>query len=44
LLDNGAELDEEWKPCTYKEALDKISKEREERNKSRERQVKGEKE
>jgi len=31
LLENGAELDEEWKPCTYKEAIDKISKEREER-------------
>jgi len=31
LLKNGAELDKEWKPCTYKEAIDKISKEREER-------------
>jgi len=31
LLENGAELDKEWKPCTYKEALDKILKEREER-------------
>jgi len=31
LLENGAELDEGWKPCTYKEAIDKISKEREER-------------
>ena len=31
LLENGAELDREWKPCTYKEALEKISKEREER-------------
>jgi len=37
LLENGAAQDREWKPCTYKEALDKISKEREERNKSRER-------
>jgi len=24
-------MDREWKPCTYKEAMDKISKEREER-------------
>ena len=31
LLENGAELDKEWKPCTYKEATDKISKEREQR-------------
>jgi len=31
LLENGAELDKEWKPCTYKEAVDKISKERHER-------------
>lgn len=29
LLENGVELDREWKPCTYKEALDKISEERE---------------
>lgn len=31
LLDNGAELDEAWKPCTYREAINIISKEREER-------------
>jgi len=31
LLENSAELDKEWKPCTYKEATDKISKEREQR-------------
>ena len=31
LLKNDAELDKEWKPCGYKEALDKTSKEREER-------------
>jgi len=31
LLENDAELDKEWKPCGYKEALDKTSKEREER-------------
>ena len=31
LLENGAELDNEWKPCTYKEAIDKILKEREEK-------------
>jgi len=31
LIENGAELDREWKPCTYKEAMNKISKEREER-------------
>jgi len=31
LLENGAELDREWKPCTYREAIDKILKEREER-------------
>jgi len=31
LIENGALLDKEWKPCTYKEAIEKISKEREER-------------
>jgi len=31
LLENGAEFDREWKPCPYKDAIDKISKEREER-------------
>ena len=24
LLDNGAKLDREWKPCTYKEAKERI--------------------
>jgi hypothetical protein len=28
LLENGAKLDEEWKPCTYKEAMNRISEER----------------
>ena len=27
LLENGAELDKEWKPCTYKEATNNIRKE-----------------
>ena len=31
LLENGAELDRELKPCAYKEAIDKISNEREQR-------------
>jgi len=31
LVENGAVLDKDWKPCTYKEAMEKISKEREER-------------
>jgi hypothetical protein len=29
LLENGAELDEEWKPCQYKEAVRRINTERE---------------
>lgn len=28
LLDNGAELDREWKPCTYNEAIKRIMEER----------------
>jgi len=28
LLENGATLDKEWKPCTYKEAMEKITEER----------------
>ena len=28
LLQNGARLDKEWKPCTFKEAMDKIAEER----------------
>jgi len=28
LLDNGAELDREWKPCSYKEAVKRIAKEK----------------
>jgi hypothetical protein len=28
LLENGAKLDEEWKLCTYKEAMEKITEER----------------
>jgi hypothetical protein len=31
LLENGAELDEEWKPCTYKEAVERIAEERRKR-------------
>jgi hypothetical protein len=31
LLDNGADLDREWKPCMYKEAMDRIVNERKER-------------
>jgi hypothetical protein len=28
LLENGARLDEEWKACTYKEAMEMIAEER----------------
>jgi len=28
LLENGAELDREWKPCTYREAVKRIAEER----------------
>ncbi|MBI2938368.1 MAG: hypothetical protein HYY22_09185 [Thaumarchaeota archaeon] len=28
ILENGAELDRAWKPCTYSEAREKIRKER----------------
>ncbi|MEM3538447.1 MAG: hypothetical protein QW193_04385 [Nitrososphaerales archaeon] len=28
LIDNGAELDRNWKPCTYKDAMKKIAEER----------------
>ena len=28
ILENGAELDRTWKPCTYREAREKIRKER----------------
>ena len=28
LLENKAELDREWRPCTYKEARDRLRKER----------------
>lgn len=28
LLDNGARLNEEWKPCTYREAMERIAGER----------------
>lgn len=28
LVDNGAKLDEAWKPCKYSEALAKVSEER----------------
>jgi hypothetical protein len=31
LLENGAELDKEWKPCTYKEAMERIAEERKKR-------------
>lgn len=31
LRENGAELDREWKPCTYAEAVDLIKKEKGER-------------
>ena len=27
LLENGAELDRTWKPCTYSEAMERIKKE-----------------
>ena len=27
LLDNGAEIDREWKPCTFTEAMERIGKE-----------------
>lgn len=42
LLVNGAELDNEWKPCSYREATERITKEREERNKSRQKQTRRE--
>lgn len=29
LLDNGAELDRDWKPCTFSEAIRRIKKEEE---------------
>jgi hypothetical protein len=28
LLENGAELDKEWKPCTYREAMERIAEEK----------------
>jgi len=28
LLENGAELDREWRPCTYKEAVKRIEEEK----------------
>jgi hypothetical protein len=28
LLESGAELDRDWKPCTYKEAMAKIAREK----------------
>ncbi|OHE56280.1 MAG: hypothetical protein A3K61_04545 [Thaumarchaeota archaeon RBG_16_49_8] len=28
LLENGAEIDRKWKPCTYREAMESIRKER----------------
>ena len=28
LLENGAELDREWEPCTYGEAMKRITRER----------------
>jgi len=28
LIDNGAELDRNWRPCTYKDAMKRIKKER----------------
>lgn len=28
LLENGAQLDQEWKPCNYKEAMERIAEER----------------
>jgi hypothetical protein len=31
LLDNGAELDDEWKPCSYREAIERIAEERKKR-------------
>jgi hypothetical protein len=31
LLENGAELDKEWKPCTFKEAMERIAEERRKR-------------
>jgi hypothetical protein len=33
LLENGAELDRDWKPCTYRDAINRIKKERGESNK-----------
>lgn len=35
LLDNGAELDREWKPCAYREARERVRKERGELNQQR---------
>ena len=29
LLENGAELDRHWKPCTYKEAISRVAREKE---------------
>jgi len=34
LLENGAELDREWKPCTYKDAMKKVAEERVKERKS----------
>ena len=34
LLENGAELDREWKPCTYKDAMGRIEKEGREQGKA----------
>lgn len=33
LVENGAELDESWKPCTYEDAIYKIEKEWEKKGK-----------
>lgn len=37
LLENGAKLDKEWKRCTYKEAMEKITEERAEVERFRKR-------
>lgn len=39
LTENGATLDEEWKPCMYKEAMEKIAKEKRERDYLQKRRV-----
>ncbi len=39
LTENGVELDDGWKPCTYRDAIERITKEREERNKNKQRQI-----